>query len=198
LVAVLWATFPLMMALAGHFVTRSERLAGRQWLGLALAFLGVVALFWTDVAAFGPEAVGMALLLLLGPLSVTFSTTLVKRRASNASSVLLNRDSMLIGAVCLTGLALWLEDRTAARWTPAALASIAYLSVLGSVVTFGAYLWLLRSVQAYRLSLISYITPVFALMLGATFAAEPLGMTTLLGTALVLVGVALTLRRRAA
>jgi drug/metabolite transporter (DMT)-like permease len=196
LVAVLWATYPLMMALTGHFVTNTEPLGGRQWIGLAVAFLGVVALFWTDVASIGRHAVGMALLLLLGPLGVTVSTALVKRHASNASSLLLNRDSMLIGAAGLSALALALEHPESARFTPAALASIAYLAVFGSVITFGAYLWLLRTIPAYRLSLISYVTPVFALTLGAIFAGEPLRTTTLLGTTLVLAGVALTLRRR--
>jgi drug/metabolite transporter (DMT)-like permease len=196
LVAVLWATFPLMMALTGHFVTKSETLAGKQWLGLVVAFLGVVALFWTDVAAFGRNAVGMGLLLLLAPASVTVSTTLIKRGAANASSVLLNRDSMLIGAALLVGLAVIFERDTPFRLTPVALASIAYLAIAGSIVTFGVYLWLLRSVPAYRLSLISYVTPVFALALGAALGSEPLHLTTLAGTGLVLSGVMLTLRSR--
>jgi drug/metabolite transporter (DMT)-like permease len=198
LVSLLWATFPLMMALTGHFITKSEPLAGRQWLGLFVALLGVIALFWTDVSSIGPRAVGMAFLLLLGPASVTFSTTLTKRRAAGASSALLNRDSMLLGAVGLSLLALIFEEPASVRVTPTAVASIVYLAILGSVVTFGAYLWLLRSIPAYRLSLVSYITPVFALVLGASFGGEPLGASTVSGAALVLAGVALTLRSRRA
>jgi len=76
LVAVLWGTYPLMMALTGHFVTKSETLFGWQWLGLVVAFLGVIALFWTDVGASGANAVGMGLLLLLAPASVTATTAL--------------------------------------------------------------------------------------------------------------------------
>jgi drug/metabolite transporter (DMT)-like permease len=198
LVAVLWATFPLMMALTGHFVTRSEALFGRQWLGLVIAFFGVVALFWTDVATVGPNALGMGLVLLLAPASVTLSTTLIKRRAAGASSFLLNRDSMLVGAGLLVVLALVFERGSTVRITPTAIASVVYLAILGTIVTFGAYLWLLRSTPAYRLSLVSYVTPVFALALGAIFAGEPLHLSTLSGTALVLLGVMLTLRPKRA
>ena len=196
LVSVLWATFPLMMSLTGHFVTRAERLHGAQWLGLVVAFAGVASLFGTDVARGGSRAVVMGLLLLLGPASVTVSTTLIKRRAANASSLLLNRDSMLIGGVLLLVLAALFERGQPVRFTNGAIFSVVYLAIFGSVVTFGAYLWLLRTVPAYRLSLVSYITPVLALLLGRTLRSEPFGGTTLAGTALVLAGVGLTLRKK--
>lgn len=196
LVAVLWATFPLMMALTGHFVTRAERLHGWQWLGLVVAFAGVASLFGTDVAAGGRRAVLMGLVLLLAPASVTLSTTLIKRRAAGASSLLLNRDSMLIGGVLLLLLSALFERGAAVRLTGSAIFSVLYLALFGSVLTFGVYMWLLRSVPAYRLSLTSYVTPVIALLLGRSVRNEPFASTTLLGTAVVLAGVALTLKKR--
>ena len=196
LVSVLWATFPLMMALTGHFVTRAERLHGAQWLGLGLAFAGVASLFGTDVAQGGDRAVMMGFLLLLAPASVTVSTTLIKRRAAGASSLLLNRDSMLLGGFLLLVLSALFERGSSVRVTGGAVFSVLYLALLGSVVTFGAYLWLLRSVPAYRLSVVSFITPVLALLLGRTLRSEPFGASTLAGTALVLAGVGLTLRRK--
>jgi len=198
LVSVLWATFPLLMALTGHFVTRAERLHGRQWFGLVLAFGGVASLFGTDIARGGERAITMGLLLLLAPLSVTFSTTLIKHRASGASSLRLNRDAMLLGAGVLLALSALFERGSVVRVTPGALFSVVYLAIFGSVVTFGAYMWLLRTVPAYRLSLVSYVIPVIALLLGRAVRSEPFGATTLLGTVLVLAGVALTLRRGAA
>ena len=196
LVSVLWATFPLMMALTGHFVTRAERLHGAQWLGLGVAFAGVASLFGTDVAQGGDRAVMMGFLLLLAPASVTVSTTLIKRRAAGASSLLLNRDSMLLGGFLLLVLSALFERGSSVRVTGGAVFSVLYLALLGSVVTFGAYLWLLRSVPAYRLSVVSFITPVLALLLGRTLRSEPFGASTLAGTALVLAGVGLTLRRK--
>ena len=66
LVSVLWAVFPLMMGLAGHWLL-DEQLRARQWGGLLLGFVGVALLFVTDLEAFGPEAIPMALLLFASP-----------------------------------------------------------------------------------------------------------------------------------
>jgi drug/metabolite transporter (DMT)-like permease len=195
LVSVLWSVFPLMMASAGHFVTRAEPLAARQWWGFAVGFAGIVSLFLTDVASISSKAVWTGLLLLLAPASVAFSTTLIKRRAHGASSLVLNRDSILIGAVGLGLLSLLFERESPMVWSPNAILSVLYLAIPGTVVTFGTYLWLLRSVPAYRLSLTAYVTPVVALLLGSVLGGEVVGITTMIGTGLVLGGVALTLVR---
>nr|PZN18062.1 MAG: hypothetical protein DIU78_23440 [Pseudomonadota bacterium] len=195
LVSVLWSIFPLAMAFTGHFVTRSEPLRAQQWIGFVVAFLGIVVLFVTDVARISARAIAMGLLLLLAPLSVTFSTTFVKTRAATASSLLLNRDSMLLGGVVLLALSWVVESQATFTWSPVALGSILYLALAGTVLTFGIYMWLLRHVPAYRMSLTAYVTPVVALLLGATIGGEPLRATTVAGTALVLGGVVLSLRR---
>jgi drug/metabolite transporter (DMT)-like permease len=197
LVSVLWSAYPLMLALLGHFVTGSERLVGRKWLGLVVSFCGIVLLFATDLAAVGPGAVGMGFAVLLAPAAVAISTTYLKRHAAGSSSVILNRDAMLLGGVALLIMALVLERDRDFSVTPAAVGSILYLALLGTVLTFGVYLWLLRTVPAYRMSLTSYATPVIALLVGAAFGGEPLGPSTLAGTALVLAGVGLTLLRSA-
>lgn len=192
LVSVLWSAFPLMIALAGHFLTRQERLARVQWLGCVVAFFGVVVLFATDISNVSRKAVGAALLVLLAPASVAVSTLLIKQRAPGSSSVLLNRDSMLLGGGVLAVSALLLESDAPQRWTWVAVGSVAYLTLFGTVFTFGVYIWLLRYLPAYLLSLTSYVVPVLALLFAAAFGGEPLTLTTAIGTLLVLGGVALT------
>jgi drug/metabolite transporter (DMT)-like permease len=196
LVSVLWSVFPLFVALAGHFFLKTELLAGRQWLGMLLALSGVALLFVTDLASVDARAVPMGLLVLLAPLSVCVSTLLIKHRAAGASSLILNRDSILIGFAVLAILAFWFERDEVVTFTPAAIGSILYLALFGTVFTFGVYLWLLRSVPAYRMSLTAFVTPVVALLVGALFGGETLRAHTLAGTACVLGGVALVLGRR--
>jgi drug/metabolite transporter (DMT)-like permease len=102
---------------------------------------------------------------------------------------------MLIGAAVLGTTALLLERPFEQHWTSNAVLSVLYLALLGTVLTFGVYQWLLRFVPAYRLSLVSFVTPVIALLLGAAAASEPIGSATVLGTAFVLGGMALALVR---
>jgi drug/metabolite transporter (DMT)-like permease len=137
----------------------------------------------------------MGLLVLLAPLSVSVATLLTKQRAAGASSLVLNRDAMLIGAAVLGGVAFSVESPLAVVWTPNAILSVLYLALVGTVLTFGVYMWLLRYVPAYRMSLVSFVIPVFALLVGAVFGGEALGARTLLGTAIVLGGVGLANRK---
>ncbi len=194
LVAVLWAVFPIFVALGGHFVMGSERLTGSKWLGIAISFGGVALLFATDIAAIDASAVKMGLLVLLAPFSVSMSTWLIKTRASGSSSLILNRDAMFIGAFVLSVIAFLYEKPLEVVWTGRAISSVLFLAVPGTVFTFGTYMWLLRFVPAYRMSLTSFVIPVVALLLGAAVGDEPLGPRTLLGTALVLGGLGLSSR----
>jgi drug/metabolite transporter (DMT)-like permease len=196
LVCVLWSVFPMLMAISGHLYLPAERLRGRQWGGFAVGFLGIVLLFATDLRGIGAEAMGAGAILLASPIVSVVGTTVVKRRGARVSSVLVNRDAMWIGAAMLSALA-WFFERDAERhWTGAAIASVLYLSLAGTVVTFSLYFWLLRHVAANRMSLIAYVTPVVALLLGGLVGREPITGWTLAGTGLVLAGVGLVVRRR--
>lgn len=197
LVSVLWSVFPLFIALAGHFILKTEILAGRQWLGMAVAFAGVALLFVTDLARVDVRAVPMGLLVLLAPLGVSISTLFIKQRAAHSSSLILNRDSILLGFAVLAGLAVVFERDKPMHFSSVAIGSVLYLALFGTVFTFGVYLWLLRYEPAYRMSLTAFVTPVVALLVGALFGGEPLRAHTLAGTACVLGGVALVLGRRA-
>jgi drug/metabolite transporter (DMT)-like permease len=119
----------------------------------------------------------------------------MKLYATGSSSVILNRDAMGLGGVLLLLLSFAFERGQPIHVTPTGVASVLYLAVFGSVLTFGVYVWLLRTVPAYRLSLVSYVIPAIAIWLGATFGGEPVRTTTLVGTGLVIAGVALTLRK---
>jgi drug/metabolite transporter (DMT)-like permease len=198
LVSVLWAVFPILQAVLGHVVLPDERLVARQWLGFALGFVGVAVLFASDLRALGPAAIPAASLLMLSPLASAVSSTLVKRHAGATSSALLNRDAMIVAALALAAASAVLEPGERGTWTAAAVWSVAYLSLVGTVVTFGLYYWLLRYSPANRLSLIAYVTPPVALGLGWALGDEPLTASLLGGTALVLVGVGLTRARRRA
>lgn len=194
LVAILWSVFPMMMAFASHFYL-GHRLTGvRPWLGFVLGLAGVVLLFATALPALGPGAVPAAVVLLGSPLVSCVGTTLVKKHGQGTSSVLLNRNGMALGAVMLCALAWALERDAPTAWDAKAIGSIAYLSLIGTVVAFGIYYWLLRHVPAHVLSLITYLTPAFAVLLGAWVGGEPVTWFTLAGCATILLGVFLVMK----
>jgi drug/metabolite transporter (DMT)-like permease len=75
------------------------------------------------------------------------------------------------------------------------VSAVLYLAVAGSAVTFVLYFWLLQHMPATRLSLIAYGVPVVAVLVGWAFLDEVLTLHTLVGSALVIAGVALAVRR---
>lgn len=195
LTSVLWAVFPLMMAVAGHLWLDNERLRPRHGLGFVLAFLGVVLLFITDLRGIGPDAVPAALVLLLSPLVCVLGNVLVKKHGAGVSSALLNRNAMLVGAAMLLAVGLWHERDVEVRWTGFAVFSILYLALFGTVLTFGLYYWLMRYARANRLAMIAFVTPAIALTLGWAFGGEPIHLHTLGGASCIVVGVALVVVR---
>jgi drug/metabolite transporter (DMT)-like permease len=72
---------------------------------------------------------------------------------------------------------------------PRAVAALAYLIVLGSLMGFSAYTWLLRVAPATRVATYAYVNPLVALTIGAALAGEPLTTTTLWAGGLSLLGV---------
>ncbi len=194
--AVLWAVFPLLMAGSGVLVL-GERLHGAQWLGFLVSFAGIATVFAGDLGSGGdaPAPIGAALLLLASPVVSAVGTTRVKKFGRDRSSLQLNRNGMLFGGVLLALAACWREDPLAMAWSTPGLLATGYLALCGTALTFGVYFWLLQQVPASRLSLISYVTPVLAVLLGALVGDGTTGTAVWLGTALVVAGVALVVRR---
>ena len=195
LVSLLFGVYPMMQAFAGHYFLEEERLQPVQWVGFALGLAGLVLLFRTDLRGFGPAGIPTGLLLFLSPISVVIGTTLVKRYGGGVSSTLLNRNGMFVGAGLLLGVAYALERDAAINWTVSAISSVLYLAIMGTVVTFSLFFWLLRYAPAHRMALIAYVTPAIALFLGWAFAGEPVTASTLTGAGCVLCGVLLVVRR---
>lgn len=190
--AVLWAIFPLLMAASGVLFL-GERLRRAQVAGFVVAFGGVVTVYAGDFG--GAGATTSAALVLLSPIVSATGTTLIKKFGGGTSSVLLNRNGMLLGAALLLAAALLAEDPVAMPWTQQGTLATVYLAVAGTAVTFGLYFWLLQRTPASRLSLVSYVTPVLAVLLGALVGDGATTWAVWSGTLLVVSGVALVVRR---
>ncbi|PRQ04100.1 putative inner membrane transporter YedA [Enhygromyxa salina] len=194
LVSVLWAVYPLMMAVCGHVFLPGERLRPIHWLGFLFGFSGMLLLFQGDLASFGGQGRQLALLLLISPAASAVGTTLLKRHGAQMSSLRINRNAMLLGGAQLLGISTLCAEPLTQGWSPAAIAGMLYLAVFGTVVTLGLYYWVLRYVPASRLSLIAFVTPTIALAIGWAVADEPIYWTTIVGAASIIAGIAIATR----
>lgn len=165
-------------------------------------FLGLagVAVMMAPGTGGGLDPIGMAALL-LASLSWSAGTFQVDSQGSPvraAGMQLLAGGAILLCLALATGEFRSLELATI---TSRSIVALVYLVVFGSVVTFGAYVWLLPRLGPARLSTHTFVNPLVALMLGAWIGGETLGRVTLVASGLVLLAVALLLtsgKKRAA
>ena len=195
LAAVLFATFPLFVALMAHFLLPGERLTLASAVGILVGFAGVAVIFSEDFRALGGSKVALAAaVLLVCPLSAALGSVLVKRWGTGIHPLSISAIPMGIAALMMAPFALVVEaDRAVVFDTPSVLALL-YLSLIGSAVPFALYFWLLKHQPATRLALINYATPVVAVAVGSLFLGEPVTARVVLGTALVIAGVAVAVR----
>ena len=191
LTAVLFATFPIFTSTIAALVFRIESFGPINAVGLALGVAGLCIIFWSEVllAARTPWQ-GMAAVV-LSALVAAFGTTTMKRWGQEFSPLAFAAPSQLACGVLLTGFALVVDRTSAITFTPVAIGSIAYLAVFGSAVAFVSYYRLLHLVSATRAALLTYVTPIVAVVLGAVVAHETIGLRTLAGTALVFASIGL-------
>jgi drug/metabolite transporter (DMT)-like permease len=191
--ALIVGTIPLWFAILAR-AAFGERLGRRALVGLVLGFAGV-ALLVDPAGEGGAEPIGV--------LVIAFSAfawaagSLWSRRLPLPQDTLLSAAiGMLAGGALLgvvSGLGGELDD---ARFTTDGLAAIGYMVVVGSLIGFSAYVWLLKVAPASTVSTYAYVNPVIAVVLGWAFNDEVITGRTLLAGAAIVIGVALMVSRR--
>jgi len=200
LAAVLFATFPLIVAVMAHFALPGERMSARVMVGTGLGFAGIAAIFAEDFDLLGGRKVMVAaLVLLVSPFVAAISTVAYKKWGQGIRPVAFNAVAIIYGAIIMGVVAGITEERGSVVFDRWPVVAILYMAVAGTAITFPLYFWLLEHMPARQVALIGYGTPVVAVFLGILFLDETMTVRTLIGSAMVVTGVAVashTPRRR--
>ncbi len=199
LAAVLFATHPLLVSLIASRALADEALSARKLSGVLLGFAGVAVLMGDDVTLAHPRAPLAALVILVSPLVSAVTNVAIKRFGSGVHAFNLTSLPMFYGGAALLALSLLGEDWSEVIWSASAIGALLFLTLGGSCLAVVTFYTLLKRVAVSRLALISYVFPVIAVLLDVTLLEERFGSRALLGSALVMVGVATAgIRRRVA
>ncbi len=194
---VLLYTAPIFVALGLHWKLPAERLNRWQWLGIGLAFAGIVLTFFgrgNDHTYSESELSRMLWGDMLGLLAgVSWAaTTLVVRLSRLASAPTSHTlQYQLLGAFVLLVPAAVLLGQAQIHFTPLAIGSLLFHSVIVSFASYLAWFWLLKNYLASRLGVFSFLTPLFGMVFGVWLLNEPLERNFIIGTVCVLGGVVL-------
>jgi drug/metabolite transporter (DMT)-like permease len=192
LAAVLNATIPLFGLPLAHRSIRAEPMTAPKVGGVVLGVLGLAIVFGAELGGDSPVAVWASVGVLVASLAGAQAGVLIKARGTHLDPAVLAGVQMTAGSVPLLAAGAALEGNPFRfDWTPSALLSLGYLTVVGSVIAFLAYYWLIRNIEVTRVLLIPLITPLVAVGLGVAFLGESVGWGTALGGMAILGGVAL-------
>jgi drug/metabolite transporter (DMT)-like permease len=198
LAALLQATIPAFGLVFAHFHLPGERLTWARIAGVILGVCGVGVVFSNQLAVAGSKALAGCVALILSSLFVAYSNVLVKAHGTKMDPPILAAGQMFFGLLLLFAVGLPLEGNPLNfRWTPMALISLFYLALVGSVIAFLLYYWLVLNIDVTKSMLIALVTPVVAVMLGMIVLDEEIGWRTLVGGAMIMIGISFIVVRRA-
>lgn len=193
-VVVFLYTAPVFAALGLQWKLPSERLAALQWLGVGLAFVGIAVAFLRGVQDGHADLSGMLwgdFLALLGGIAWAATTVLVRvTRLATLSATQTLLYQLLAGFLLLLPAAL-LFGHTTFNPTPLVWLSLAFQSLIVCFASFLIWFALLRRYLASRLGVLSFLTPLFGVILGAWLLDEAIEPGFILGAGLALAGIAL-------
>jgi len=192
--ALLVATLSLWMALLA-WLFHGERPGRLALVGLPLGFAGT-ALLVTPARSGGIDPVG-AVVCLLASLSWAAGSLYARRAPLPQRAALATAMQMIMGGLWMLLAGIVRGELAAVRpaaFSAASLLALAYLVVMGSLVAFSAYAWLLRVAPVSLVATYAYVNPVVAVALGWLLADEPVTPRMLLAGAVIVVAVALIAR----
>jgi len=198
IVALIIAAMPLWISI--FRVIAGDRPTKLSWSGIAIGFIGVGLLLRPGQVK-TPEGVTSEQLLfwmmavLLANLIWAFGTFITPRFQIPKNSLMFTTVQMFAGGVALLTAGMIHGDSLDQFFHASAYSWFAwsYLVVVGSVIVYSAYLWLVGNAPVSMTSTYAYVNPVIAVILGALVLSEPISLPMVLGASTVILGVILVI-----
>jgi drug/metabolite transporter (DMT)-like permease len=186
--AIIGAIFPLWIVIITLF--KGERLARLSILGLVISFCGVCVIFYDHLSDFlKPDFRFGIIISLIATVSWAFGSLYTKKKAASFNPYFSLGLQMLISSfitlavVGATGTGVNISSIPANSWW-----AMGYLVIIGSVLTFIAFIYMLQRLPPEINSIYAYINPIVAVLLGAIIFGEPLTMAIAIGGTITLSG----------
>ncbi len=186
--AVLFAVYPFFVVLFSYLLIPSQTIGFVKIIGIVIGFAGILVIFSDDLGGdITSYLLGMSGVVVSGMMQACIAV-IIKKHGQHLNPLTMNFFPMAIAGISLLLIGILSEDLSNLDFTTNAVLSIFYLAFFGSIVTFTSYYWLLKRVNVILLSLLAFITPIVALILGWLAYNEQLTARHFWGSMLVLTG----------
>ena len=188
LMALIFGLSPLIAGLIGHVILKTHKLVWLQWLGMAVAVSGLTFVF-ADSAESNVNPWGVVLMI-ISMISYISSIFWVKQINAPLKPMSQATGSLIVSALGSLALIpfIWQHFPTQMPSTNAIIGFV-FTMILSSIVAMLCYFWLIRRLAASTVSLSNVMTPVIALVLGATLNNEHISSNAFVGIVIVMFGI---------
>jgi drug/metabolite transporter (DMT)-like permease len=193
--AVLNASIPLFVALLAHFTLVHERLTPEKVFGFCISFIGILIIFKNDLS--GSSAMVMGGLAIIGSsISAACANVYAKHQGTSLDPIVTVAIQLSCGGIVLTMVSLAIEPQARWHWTGESAFALLFLSIFGSLLAFVGLYWLIKHIDVTKASMLSFITPIVAVVIGTVTLGERVGVHTLFGIACIFGGIYFVTRKK--
>lgn len=189
--SLLFGLSPLISGILAQKLLGEPKFGPTKLLALAMAFIGLGIVCSSKLSLSSDSWIGL-ILVLIAVFLFSLSAVLIKTVQINIHPIASTVGALLFSTPLFT-LAWLLFDGTlpVETWQAKSIGAIIYLGIFGSLIGFIAYFYVLQNLKASTVALVTLITPVFAMTLGATLNGEVINDTLIIGALFVIGGLAL-------
>ena len=197
LAAVLQAMITVFGLLLAWIFLPAEKITGLKIFAVCLGIVGVAVIFLEQLQVENFMAFLGCVAIVVGAYAAAQASILIKAKAGGIHPAVLLCAQMICGLPPIIVYALAREgDPLSLNWSWTAIFSVLYLTVVGTIAAFWLYYWLLSRIESTKAMMISLVTPLIAVVIGAVVLGERLPPQTLFGGVLILASIGLIVFRK--
>ena len=197
LAAVLQSMITVFGLVLAWIFLPAERITPVKIFAVVLGLIGVAVIFIEQLQLESVLAFAGCAAIVVGAYAAAQASILIKARGSSLHPASLVCAQMICGLPAILTYALVVEGNPFSfNWTWTAVACVLFLTVFGTIAAFWLYYWLLSKIESTKAMMISLVTPLIAVLIGAIFLGERLPPQTLLGGVLIIGSIGLIVLRR--
>ena len=186
--AILWSLLPLFVAGMAHFCIPDDRLNLRKALGMSVGLFGAIMLL-TQGESLGTGEVTLGLLaILLSVFLAAWPNVYLKMQNEKVDSYHLNGFGMSFAGLIFSIFYFFYERGQTIPLDLNNVGAVFFLTVPGTVVTWGIYIWLFNHLPVTQISYTAFYPPIVASLVGWLFLGESLPLVAIIGSMMIIGG----------
>jgi drug/metabolite transporter (DMT)-like permease len=188
-IAVVFGLSPIVTGVLSKVLYRQKSFSVMKLIGIVFGLAGLMTIFGYS-SEFSVDATWGIIAIVVSTITHALSAVVIKHINAPLTGVEATHGGLIVAVPLFLTSMLISNEQISLEVPVVAWIAILYLGVIATALGFSMYYFILKNMDAIKVSMITLVTPVTALLLGALFNNEPLSVSILMGALLVVLGLA--------